>query len=57
MPNWDAVQYGKFTEQRMRTTGSSFEASLAEQYLVAYRPEEDGATLFPFSRLLIVAIK
>ncbi len=36
---------------------SSFEATLAEQYRVAYPPEEDGATLFPFSRLFIVAIK
>jgi trans-aconitate 2-methyltransferase len=36
---------------------SSFEASLAEKYRVAYPPEEDGFTLFPFSRLFIVALK
>lgn len=34
---------------------SSFEAALAKNYRVAYPPEEDGATLFPFSRLFIVA--
>ncbi len=34
---------------------SSFEAKLTEQYRVAYPFEEDGATLFPFSRLFIVA--
>ena len=36
---------------------SSFEAALAEQYRLAYPPEEDGATLFPFSRLFIVAVR
>jgi trans-aconitate 2-methyltransferase len=36
---------------------SSFAATLTEQYRVAYPAEEDGATLFPFSRLFIVAIR
>jgi trans-aconitate 2-methyltransferase len=36
---------------------SSFEATLAEEYRVAYPPEKDDTTLFPFSRLFMVAVK
>lgn len=36
---------------------SSFEATVAEHYLVAYPPDKNGATLFPFSRQFIVAIR
>jgi trans-aconitate 2-methyltransferase len=35
----------------------SFEATLAKQYRVAYPAEKDGATLFPFSRLFVVAVR
>ena len=36
---------------------SSFEATLAEQYSAAYPMERDGATLLPFSRVFIVAVR
>jgi trans-aconitate 2-methyltransferase len=36
---------------------SSFEAQLSEHYAMAYPPEKDGATLFPFTRLFMVAVR
>ena len=34
-----------------------FQSRLAEGYRVEYPPEEDGKTIFPFSRLFLVAAR